>query len=231
MDMLKRKWLVIGFNMITLLIFLPLLLPQLPQLHPENLFRYMAFSYDASNVGLIGSEAFQLAGRWAIRFLIVSLAISPLLYLFGWRKIVPLRKWAGLWAFAFAGLHMLLFFADAFWAKVWYQDYTRVGLAALVILGVMALTSHKPAMKLLGRNWKRLHRLVYVAGVLVVLHSINGIITYQKLPDYNTALTEVQVYGLIIGVLLLLRIPTVRHGVLSLLQLPKIKQDKIKSAT
>jgi len=227
MDILKRKWIVIGFNIVALLIFLPLLLPYWNQLQPENLFRYLP--YDPDNVGLIASPEFQMAGRWAIRFLIVSLAISPLLYLFGWRKIVPLRKWAGLWAFGFAGLHVLLFFADVFWRKIWSQDFTRVGLAALVILAVMALTSHKPAMKLLGRNWKRLHRLVYLAGLLVVLHSINGIITYQNLDDYNMALTEMQVYGLIIGVLLLLRIPMLRQGVKSALRLPKEKREKLKS--
>jgi len=226
METLRRKWIVFGFNIVALLIFLSLLIPQL-QAGGVHLF---AQEYRQANTGLIASPDFRLAGRWAIRFLIVSLAISPLLYLLGWRKIVPLRKWAGLWAFAFAGLHVLYFFGDFSWRKVWTQDFTRVGLVAIIILGVMALTSHKPAMKLLGRNWKRLHRLVYVAGILVVLHSINGIITYKDLSDYNAALTEIQLYGLIIGGLLLLRIPMLRHGLQSMLQLPKVKREKAKSA-
>ena len=50
------------------------------------------------------------------------------------------------------------------------------GLAAFLILTALALTSHRPAMKRMGRNWKRLHRLVYLAGILVVLHSISGML-------------------------------------------------------
>lgn len=226
MTTLKRKWLVIAFNLVILMLFLPFVLPLL---NPNSAIYLFDGSFVGSSSNIIASPNFRMVGRWSIRLLIVSLAISPLVYLFGWRRLVPLRKWAGLWAFAFAGVHILYFLADYFRMKIWGQVFTYVGLVAFIILTALAITSHKRAMKLLGRNWKRLHRLVYIAGVLVVLHAINGILAWQKLPDFNIALTEMQLYGLIAGILLLLRIPQVRHGVRSLLRLPKQKREKVKN--
>ena len=119
---------------------------------------------------------------------------------------------------------MSIFFSDSFWWKVWGQPFTIVGLVTFVILTLLALTSHPPAMRLLGRHWKRLHRLVYLAGLLVVLHSIYGIITWQDIPNYDIALLETQIYGIQIVVLLLLRLEAVRGPVRQLLRTPKRKR-------
>lgn len=143
--------LVPTFNLVMAAIFLSLPLPALldgrmqplPQLPSET------------NTGVIGACAFRRAGRFAIRCLTLSRAISPAVHLFGWRRLIPLRKWAGLWAFAFALLHTGFFFSDILWRKVWGQTFVYGGMAALAILAAMALTSHRPAMRLLGRNWKR----------------------------------------------------------------------------
>ena len=201
-----------------------LLLPVLSaggmQLFPE--------AQSTANTGLIGSYSFRLAGRFAIRCLTISLAVSPAVYFFGWRRLIPLRKWAGLWAFAFGALHLSFFFSDFFWRKVWGNTFVFFGLAALAILSLMALTSHRPAMRLLGRNWKRLHRLVYLAGILVVLHSINGLLFWKEVPGYDIALLETQIYGLQIGLLLLLRFASVRRVVGRLLRRPKRKRGKAK---
>jgi len=226
METLNRKWLVIAFNCITLMIFLPLVLPLI---EPDSQLFVFSNSFVGSSSGSIASPKFRMTGQWAIRLLIISLAISPMVYMFGCRKLVPLRKWAGLWAFAFAGVHILYFLADYTRMKIWGQPFTYVGLAAFLILAMLTLTSHRWAMKLLGRNWKRLHRMVYIAGVLVVLHAINGILTWQKLPDYNFVLTEMQVYALVIGVLLLLRIPQLRYMIRSAFKLPKQKRKKVKN--
>lgn len=224
--MRRTRWrhLAPFFNLIALAIFLSLLLPVVTQ----GRFHPFPQTYSAANTGLIGSYHFRLAGRFAIRMLTISLAVSPLVALLGWRHLVPLRKWAGLWAFAFAVLHLSFFFSDYFWQKIWVQDFVRIGLIALIILTSMALTSHRPAMKRLGRNWKRLHRMVYVAGILVVLHSINGIVAWQEIPNYNIALLETQIYGLQIGVLLLLRLGPFRRLFRRLLRLPKRKRAKAK---
>ena len=203
----RWRWLVPIFNLAALAIFLSLLLPILAagrlQLFPD--------AYSHANAGLIGSYHFRLAGRFAIRMLTLSLSISPLVHLFGWRHLVPLRKWAGLWAFAFAALHLSFFFSDYYWRKAWGQPFVSLGLATFVILSLLALTSHRPAMKLLGRNWKRLHRLVYVAGILVSLHSINGIIAWKDIPNYDIALLETRIYGIQIAILLLLRLAPARR--------------------
>ena len=224
--MRRSRWrhLVAVFNIIALAIFLSLLLPVITagslQPFPE--------AHSSAHTGLIGSYHFRLAGRFAIRMLTLSLSISPLVYLFGWRHLAPLRKWAGLWAYAFTIMHVTFFFSDFFWQKAWVHDFTRLGLAALIILTPLTLTSHRPAMKLLGRNWKRLHRLVYLAGILVALHSINGIITWKDIPNYNIALLETQIYGLQIGILLLLRLESIRRLARRLLRLPKRKRAKAK---
>ena len=178
---------------------------------------------------MIGSYNFRLAGRFAIRLLTLSLAISPLVYLFGWRRLIPLRKWAGLWAFAFALLHVSFFFSDFFWRKVWGNSFIYYGAGAVLILTPMALTSHGPAMRLLGRNWKRLHRLVYLAGILVVLHSINGLLFWKDVPRFDIALLETQIYGVQIALLLLLRVRAVRRSVRQFLSRRKRKRGKIKS--
>ena len=104
------------------------------------------------------------------------------------------------------------------------------GLAAFLILTALALTSHRPAMKRMGRNWKRLHRLFYLAGILVVLHSISGMLAWKEIPNFDIALLETRIYGLQIGVLLLLRLESVRCSVRRLLRLPKEKRGKLKSA-
>ena len=165
------------------LIFLYVLLPVV---RDSGLHLFPEASSDAIK-GLKGSYQFRLAGRFAIRFLTLSLAISPAVHLFGWRRLVPLRKWAGLWAFAFALLHLSIFLSDNIWRKIWQQDFAIFGIAALIILILMALTSHRRAMKLLGRNWKRLHRLVYVAAVLAVLHSVNGTLFWEEIPGFDIA--------------------------------------------
>ena len=220
----KGQRLVPIFNLVALAIFLSLQIPVIStgrlQLFPE--------AYSEANTGLIGSYNFRLAGRFAIRSLTLALAISPLVYLFGWRRLIPLRKWAGLWAFAFAGLHVSFFFGDFFWRKAWGSTFVFFGLAALLILALMASTSHRPAMRLLGRNWKRLHRLVYIAGALVALHSINGMLYWKDIPNFEIAMLETQIYGFQIALLLLLRIPLFRRWLRERLRLSKRKRRKAK---
>ncbi len=104
----RTKWLVPCFNLFALLVFLYLLLPVMG----EGRFQLCPETYSDASNGLIGSYRFRLAGRFAIRFLTVSLAISPAVYLLGWRRLVPLGKWSGLWAVSFAALHLSMFFSN-----------------------------------------------------------------------------------------------------------------------
>lgn len=210
MKWLERNWRSLVFNLVILMIIAPIFL-HLTKVH--------------SSSELIASPNFKDAGKWAIRLLIISLSISPLVYLFNWRKLVPLRKWAGLWACAFAGLHLAYFLTDFTWRKIWGSDYANVGFAAFLILAVLALTSHHWAMRLLGRNWKRLHRLVYIAAILVVIHTVMVLPAWKRMAsELSYVQQEFLLYGVIIGVLLSLRIPQVRNLVRSVLRLPKQKR-------
>ena len=116
-------------------------------------------------------------GIWALRFLMLTLAITPLRQLTGWNVLVRFRRMLGLYAFAYASLHFAAYLGldlRGFWAQV-FEDivkrpYITVGFIAWLLLVPLAVTSTKGWIKRLGRNWGRLHKLVYAIGVLAVLH-------------------------------------------------------------
>lgn len=116
-------------------------------------------------------------GLWALRFLMLTLAITPLRQLTGWNQLVRFRRMLGLYAFAYASLHFAAYLGldlRGFWAQV-LQDivkrpYITVGFIAWLLLVPLAVTSTTGWIKRLGRNWTRLHKLVYGIAVLAVLH-------------------------------------------------------------
>lgn len=117
-------------------------------------------------------------GDWALRSLLVALAATPLRILFGWTWPVRVRRMLGLWAFAYVTLHLTNYIAvDQFFDVVAIgQDivkrtYITVGMTAFIILTALAATSPKRMVKRLGaKTWQRLHKLVYLAGVLGCVH-------------------------------------------------------------
>lgn len=121
--------------------------------------------------------ATQWSGRFALGLLITSLACTPLDIVFGWRAISRHRRALGLYAFLYASLHLLIlvgldygFALALLWKDLAFKPYILVGAGALLILTTLAVTSFKWWQKRLGKGWKRLHRLVYLAAVLAVLH-------------------------------------------------------------
>jgi methionine sulfoxide reductase heme-binding subunit len=158
------------------------------------------------------------SGKWAIRFLLFCLAMTPLNSYFGWRSAIKLRKPAGLWAFAFATLHLaLLYIADGpsrllSLLQFPLQPFIAAGLIGLIILVALAATSNRWSMKGLGKNWKRLHRLVYVAGVLVVFHAMLAATSSKRMFVRDPqASDELEMYLAVLIVLLVVRIPLVRN--------------------
>ena len=116
-------------------------------------------------------------GWWALTLLMVTLAVTPLRRLTGWNQLVQLRRMLGLYAFFYAALHLLtyvvldLFFAfDILLEDVMERPYITVGFAAFLMLLALAVTSTKGSIRRLGRRWRQLHRLVYVAALLGVVH-------------------------------------------------------------
>ncbi|MBF0251518.1 MAG: sulfoxide reductase heme-binding subunit YedZ [Alphaproteobacteria bacterium] len=117
-------------------------------------------------------------GDWALRALLAALAPTALNILFGWTGAVRLRRMVGLYAFAYAVLHVSSYvvldqFFDwaAIWADVIKRKYITAGMATVAILSLLAATSWAGAVRRLGaKTWKRLHRGVYAAALLACLH-------------------------------------------------------------
>lgn len=172
----------------------------------------MTWDYSQGALGVdIVNSINNRTGRTAIILLMLSLACTPLNTLFGFRRALTVRKSLGLWAFAYAVLHLLNFLTldYAFDLNFMLQDaalekpYIIAGLLSLLILAPLATTSTRGWMKRLGRNWKRLHRLAYAAGMLAVLHFLWQAKAAER--------WEPLLYGLLLGLLLLVRLPPVRR--------------------
>ncbi|MDO5506539.1 MAG: protein-methionine-sulfoxide reductase heme-binding subunit MsrQ [Pseudoxanthomonas suwonensis] len=116
-------------------------------------------------------------GIWALRLLLLTLAITPLRQMTGAHALTGYRRMLGLWTFAYASLHLgayVLLDLRGFWMQV-FEDianrpYITVGFLAWLLLVPLALTSTRGWMRRLGRHWGRLHRLVYPVAALAVLH-------------------------------------------------------------
>lgn len=147
-------------------------------------------------------------GYMGLLLLVLSITITPMITVSGWRKLGTVRKSLGLVGFGYITLHLLVFvgldygfnpdliFGDALLTK----RYIVVGFAAFLLLLPLAITSTRGWMKRLGKRWKILHRLVYLAVPLGVLHFV----WVEKVPVEST------IYGVIVGLLLLARVPSVR---------------------
>ncbi|MBF0129775.1 MAG: sulfoxide reductase heme-binding subunit YedZ [Alphaproteobacteria bacterium] len=117
-------------------------------------------------------------GDWALRLLVLTLALTPVRRLTGWTALARFRRMLGLFAFFYAALHVTSYVAlDQFfdWRAIGLdivkRRYMTVGMVAFALLLPLALTSTGAMIRRLGAaRWKRLHRLVYVAGAAAVLH-------------------------------------------------------------
>ena len=119
-------------------------------------------------------------GEWALKFLIATLAVTPLRKLTGWAVLTRLRRLLGLFAFFYAVLHLTSYIVvDQFfdWAAIWNdivkRTFITLGMLGFVILAALAATSSARMVKRIGgHNWQRLHKGVYAASVLAVIHFI-----------------------------------------------------------
>jgi methionine sulfoxide reductase heme-binding subunit len=147
-------------------------------------------------------------GKAALVLLVLSLACTPISSVFGLRQLIGIRRALGLYAFTYATLHFLTFVGldyqfdpSLLQEAVFKKRYALVGFAAFLLLLPLAITSTKGWMKRLGRNWKRLHRLVYLAGILVVIHFVWLV---------KSDIREPLAYGAVVILLLILRLVTVK---------------------
>ncbi|MCH2169221.1 sulfoxide reductase heme-binding subunit YedZ [Myxococcota bacterium] len=116
-------------------------------------------------------------GEWALRLLLLTLAVTPARRLFSLRRIAPLRRSLGLLTFGYACSHFLAYLVldhffdwQAIFEDVLERRYVTVGFLGFLAMVPLALTSTNRMARRLGRHWKMLHRLSYVAAACGVLH-------------------------------------------------------------
>ncbi|HZB95474.1 MAG TPA: protein-methionine-sulfoxide reductase heme-binding subunit MsrQ, partial [Herpetosiphonaceae bacterium] len=170
-------------------------------------------AHDRLTVNPIQEISFR-TGKIALTLLVLSLACTPVNTLFGFRQVLPLRRPLGLYAFMYACLHLFNFAVvdyglDAGLIKqaIVEKRYVLVGFAAFLLLTPLALTSTKGWMRRLGKRWKVLHRLVYLAALLVIVHFVWLV---------KADIREPLLYGTLVALLLLLRLPAIRHRLTAL---------------
>ena len=144
-------------------------------------------------------------GIWTLRFLLITLAISPLRRLAKWHNIIKLRRMVGLFAFFYATLHFVSYiWLDQFFAlSEMLKDFTKrpfimAGYASFTILIPVAITStSKWILRLGGKRWQLLHRLIYLSAAAGVLHYFWRVKLDVQRPV---------IYGVILAILLVLRL-------------------------
>ena len=139
-------------------------------------------------------------GNWALRFIVLTLAISPLRDWTGQPALIALRRMLGLFAFFYVLLHFLtwlLLDQGLYWPAI-VEDirkrpFITIGFLALLMLIPLAVTSTRGMMRRLGKRWQTLHQSIYAIAVLAVWH-----FWWQVKADYREPL----VYAVLIGILL-----------------------------
>ncbi len=159
-------------------------------------------------------------GTYSLVLLVLSLACTPVGTMFGLRSLLRLRRPLGLYGFMYASLHTLNFIGldygfdlNLLREDVFGKDYIWVGIVALLALLPVAVTSTRGWMKRLGKNWERLHWLVYPAALLAVGHFLLLV---------KADMREPLLYGTAVVLLLIVRLPSVRRVVGKL-------RDRLKS--
>jgi sulfoxide reductase heme-binding subunit YedZ len=183
------------------------------------------------------------SGKTALILLVLSLVCTPAANILGFHPALKVRKSLGLWGFFYACFHALFFmggkdllFEGEAWRTVWLMlpsilsgltkmPYARYGAYALLLLLPLALTSNRLAMRLLRKNWKRLHRLVYLAVPLAIYHywqREDFIVFTDEAPDY----WQPAIFALGVALLLLMRLPLVRRWLAARLNLERLRQRR-----
>ncbi|SBS30617.1 Sulfoxide reductase heme-binding subunit YedZ [Marinomonas aquimarina] len=152
-----------------------------------------------------GKLLMRLSGIWACVFMAAALSVSPLMKVKHLKVLARYRRFVGLSAFFYALVHLLIYlvlFAGLSWnwirSDLVEKPYIYAGVLALVILFALAISSTKKMMKRLGRHWKRLHRLVYLAAIAIVAH-----LWWQVKSDTSLAVIFSVVFALLLGYRLL----------------------------
>ena len=140
----------------------------------------LARAYEVAGLGLGANPIEELLhemGRWGLKFLLLTLTVTPLRRLTGWNWLIGYRRMLGLFAFFYVVLHFTVYAVldqsldiAAIIEDVIKRPYITLGMAGLLMLIPLAVTSTRGMMRRLGKRWQRLHRLVYVIAIVAVWH-------------------------------------------------------------
>lgn len=151
-----------------------------------------------------GKELTKELGEWALRMLLLTLAVSSIARLARRPRLIQFRRMVGLWAFAYAALHFGMYFAAMAGLSITgvvddfaERPYITVGIAGLVLLIPLTVTSTRGWQRRLAGRWRKLHRLVYLIAVLAIIHFL-----WLSRGDY----TEVAIHALVLAALFAERI-------------------------
>ncbi len=118
-----------------------------------------------------------LFGTWALVFLLLSLSATPVRRLTGWGRVIRVRRLLGLFSFFFLSLHLLVYLVldqglawEFILEDIAERPFITAGFLSFVLMVPLAITSTRGWIRRLGRRWQRLHRLVYPAAALAVVH-------------------------------------------------------------
>lgn len=162
-------------------------------------------------------ELEQRTGRHAITLLVLSLMCTPVNTIFKWSEPLKRRRALGLYAFLYATIHVIIF-VDLDYGLAWsliaqtvlQKPYIVVGMLTFLALIPLAFTSFDIWKKRMGKNWKRLHQLIYYIAPLAVLH-----FAWSKKGDFFSLSGDIirpLIYGLILAIFLAFRIPAIRKA-------------------
>lgn len=146
-------------------------------------------------------------GIWALRMLVITLAITPLRRITGWNRLIRYRRMLGLFAFFYGCLHLAVWLTDRWLDPLFGPDlifddiakrpFITMGMIAFVLMVPLAITSTKGWIRRLGKRWTLLHRLIYISGIAVAVHYLWKVKVAAGPPVY---------YAVIIGGLLAFRL-------------------------
>jgi methionine sulfoxide reductase heme-binding subunit len=138
---------------------------------------WIGSSFAAGRLGPLPFDAaISETGKWTIRFLLLSLLITPLQRVGNWPRLIIVRRMIGLAALAYGSLHFCLYVADQschlghVFGEIVQRIYLTIGFVAFAGLAILGATSFDGAIRRMGRRWKQLHRIVYGLAVLAIAH-------------------------------------------------------------
>lgn len=160
-------------------------------------------------------------GKTTLIMLVLTIAVTPVNIILGWKSVLPLRRLLGLYTFLYVSVHFLSFI----WLDYLFdwlliidgiadQKYVLVGFLAGLLMVPLAASSNRWGMRKLGKKWKPLHRTIYVVAVLAIIHFIWLV---------KNVYTEPIIYGTIVTLLLLTRVKFIKQKVLRWRRRPSTK--------